>query len=110
MTRKILRQALLLLPLVLPTEAGAVEGDRQVFEAKELMVMLNKWDGCCVGLPPTPFDSIEAALDTIEDMIEPYLIQQGFIQRTPRGRIATLAAYRHLGVAARNTGDTLFEE
>ena len=31
-------------------------------------------------------------------MIEPYLIQQGFIQRTPRGRIATLAAYRHLGV------------
>ncbi len=34
----------------------------QVFEAKELMVMLNKWDGCCVGLPPTPFDSIEATL------------------------------------------------
>ena len=31
-----------------------------VFEAKEAMVMLNKWDGCCVGLPPTPFDSIEA--------------------------------------------------
>ena len=33
----------------------------QVFEAKEAMVMLNKWDGCCIGLPPTPFDSIEAA-------------------------------------------------
>ena len=31
-----------------------------VFEAKEAMVMLNKWDGCCIGLPPTPFDSIEA--------------------------------------------------
>ena len=43
-------------------------------------------------------------------MIEPYLIQQGFIQRTPRGRIATLAAYRHLGVAPRSTGDTVFEE
>ena len=35
---------------------------------------------------------------TIEDVIEPYLIQQGYLQRTPRGRIATLAAYRHLGV------------
>lgn len=32
----------------------------QVFETKEAMVMLNKWDGCCIGLPPTPFDSIEA--------------------------------------------------
>jgi hypothetical protein len=36
----------------------------QVFEAKEAMVMLNKWDGCCIGLPPTPFDSIEAAFAT----------------------------------------------
>ena len=35
---------------------------------------------------------------TIEDVIEPYLIQQGYLQRTPRGRIATAAAYRHLGV------------
>jgi Holliday junction DNA helicase RuvB len=35
---------------------------------------------------------------TIEDVIEPYLIQQGFLQRTPRGRIATAAAYRHLGI------------
>ena len=34
----------------------------QAFEARELMVMLNKWDGCCIGLPPTPFDSIEATL------------------------------------------------
>ena len=39
-------------------------------------------------------------IETIEDVIEPYLIQQGYLQRTPRGRIATLAAYRHLGVAA----------
>jgi pimeloyl-ACP methyl ester carboxylesterase len=36
--------------------------------------------------------------DTLEDVIEPYLIQQGYLQRTPRGRIATLAAFRHLGV------------
>jgi hypothetical protein len=41
-----------------------------------------------------------AGLVTIEDVIEPFLIQQGFLQRTPRGRIATLAAYRHLGVTA----------
>ena len=41
--------------------------------------------------------------DTIEDVIEPYLIQQGYLQRTPRGRIATLAAYRHLGVAPPET-------
>ncbi|MFD2980562.1 Holliday junction DNA helicase RuvB C-terminal domain-containing protein, partial [Klebsiella pneumoniae] len=36
---------------------------------------------------------------TIEDVIEPYLIQQGFLQRTPRGRMATQAAYRHLGLS-----------
>jgi len=41
-------------------------------------------------------------------VIEPYLIQQGFLQRTPRGRVATLAAYRHLGVAAPQSGDKLF--
>jgi Holliday junction DNA helicase RuvB len=43
--------------------------------------------------------SIGEEAGTIEDVIEPYLIQQGFLQRTPRGRVATLAAYRHLGVA-----------
>ena len=36
--------------------------------------------------------------DTIEDVLEPYLIQQGFLQRTPRGRIATQRAYQHFGV------------
>jgi holliday junction DNA helicase RuvB len=49
-------------------------------------------------------DNLAAAIgeerDTIEDVIEPYLIQQGFLQRTPRGRVATLAAYRHFGLAA----------
>ncbi|MDA8118649.1 MAG: Holliday junction branch migration DNA helicase RuvB, partial [Gammaproteobacteria bacterium] len=37
--------------------------------------------------------------DTIEDVYEPYLLQMGFIQRTPRGRIVTSLAYRHLGIA-----------
>jgi len=47
---------------------------------------------------------------TIEDVIEPYLIQQGYLQRTPRGRMATLAAYRHLGVVPpKSSAGDLFE-
>jgi Holliday junction DNA helicase RuvB len=38
--------------------------------------------------------------ETIEDVLEPYLIMQGHLQRTPRGRVATLNAYRHFGLAA----------
>ena len=80
-----------------------------LMDRKFLEALIHRFDGGPVGL-----DNIAASIGeepgTIEDMIEPYLIQQGFIQRTPRGRIATLAAYRHLGVAPRNTGDTLFEE
>ena len=53
---------------------------------------------------PVGIETLSAALsesrDSLEDVIEPYLIQQGYLQRTPRGRIATLAAYRHLGVTA----------
>jgi Holliday junction DNA helicase RuvB len=59
---------------------------------------VHRFDGGPVGL-----DNVAAAIGeesgTIEDVIEPYLIQQGYLQRTPRGRIATQAAYRHLGVA-----------
>ena len=66
--------------------------DRKLLEA-----VIHRFDGGPVGL-----DNIAASIgeerDTIEDVIEPYLIQQGFLQRTPRGRIATFAAYRHLGV------------
>jgi Holliday junction DNA helicase RuvB len=47
---------------------------------------------------------------TIEDVIEPYLIQQGYLQRTPRGRVATPAAWRHLGlVQPAKPADDLFE-
>jgi Holliday junction DNA helicase RuvB len=49
-------------------------------------------------------ENLAAALseerDTIEDVLEPYLIQQGYLQRTPRGRVATALAYRHFGLAA----------
>jgi Holliday junction DNA helicase RuvB len=43
--------------------------------------------------------AIGEARDTIEDVLEPYLIQQGYLQRTPRGRIATPAIWRHFGLA-----------
>jgi Holliday junction DNA helicase RuvB len=43
-------------------------------------------------------------------VIEPYLIQQGYLQRTPRGRIATVAAYRHLGVVPPKAAGELFTE
>ena len=69
--------------------------------------MIDKFDGGPVGV-----DNLAAAIgeerDTIEDVIEPYLIQQGYLQRTPRGRIATLAAYRHLGVVPPAQGGELF--
>jgi len=47
---------------------------------------------------------------TIEDVIEPYLIQQGYLQRTPRGRVATLAAFKHLGVTPPKAAGSLFDE
>ena len=68
-----------------------------VMDRKLLEAVIHRFDGGPVGL-----DNIAASIGeeagTIEDVIEPYLIQQGFLQRTPRGRIATLAAFRHLGV------------
>jgi Holliday junction DNA helicase RuvB len=69
-----------------------------VMDRKLLEAVVHRFDGGPVGL-----DNLAAAIGeeagTIEDVIEPYLIQQGFLQRTPRGRAATLAAYRHLGTA-----------
>jgi Holliday junction DNA helicase RuvB len=69
-----------------------------LMDRKLLDAVVNRFDGGPVGL-----DNIAAAVgeerETIEDVIEPYLIQQGYLQRTPRGRIATATAFRHLGVA-----------
>jgi Holliday junction DNA helicase RuvB len=70
------------------------------------------------GGGPVGVETIAAALsegkDAIEETIEPYLLQQGFIGRTPRGRVLTLKAFRHLGLAAPKTAAagqfTLFEE
>ena len=79
-----------------------------VMDRKLLEAVIHRFDGGPVGL-----DNIAASIgeerETIEDVIEPYLIQQGYLQRTPRGRIATLAAYRHLGVAPPNRDGDMFE-
>ena len=66
-------------------------------DRKWLSAVIERFDGGPVGL-----DNLAAAIgeerDTIEDVLEPYLIQQGFLQRTPRGRIATSQTYRHFGL------------
>ncbi len=80
--------------------------DRCLLEA-----VIHKFDGGPVGI-----DNLSAAVGeergTIEDVIEPYLIQQGFLMRTPRGRVATKSAWRHLGLAAPQSAaqPTLFDD
>ncbi|MGI9211464.1 MAG: Holliday junction branch migration DNA helicase RuvB [Methylococcaceae bacterium] len=70
-----------------------------------LYTLIEKFQGGPVGL-----DNLAAALSeergTIEDVLEPYMIQQGFIMRTPRGRVATRLAYLHLGLDAPRAADT----
>ncbi len=75
--------------------------DNQGFDymdRKLLLAIIDKFMGGPVGL-----DNLAAAIgeerETIEDVIEPFLIQQGFIQRTPRGRMATQHAYKHFGIS-----------
>jgi Holliday junction DNA helicase RuvB len=70
-----------------------------VMDRKLLLAVIERFGGGPVGV-----ENLAAAIgeerDTIEDVLEPYLIQQGYLQRTPRGRTATLAAYRHFGIVA----------
>jgi Holliday junction DNA helicase RuvB len=74
-----------------------------VMDRKLLEAIVHKFDGGPVGV-----DNLAAAIgeerDTIEDVLEPFLIQQGYLQRTPRGRVATMLAYRHFGLAAPDAG------
>jgi Holliday junction DNA helicase RuvB len=78
-----------------------------VMDRKLLQTVLSKFDGGPVGV-----DNLAAAIgeerDTIEDVLEPYLIQQGFLQRTARGRIATSLSYRHFGLTPPNPSAELF--
>jgi len=75
-----------------------------LMDRKLLLAVIEKFSGGPVGLDNLAHAIGEEA-DTIEDVLEPYLIQQGYLQRTPRGRVATVSAYRHLGLAApKNSG------
>ncbi|MGZ5128716.1 MAG: Holliday junction branch migration DNA helicase RuvB [Actinomycetota bacterium] len=96
---------------------GAITGDiaragLAVFEVDEegldrldhaiLTTIVTKFSGGPVGLS-TLAASVGEEPDTIEDVVEPYLLQLGFLQRTPRGRVVTARAYAHLGVTAPGT-------
>ena len=70
-----------------------------LMDRKLLLAVIEKFSGGPVGLENLAHVIGEEA-DTIEDVLEPYLIQCGYLQRTPRGRIATLSAYRHFGITA----------
>ena len=74
-----------------------------VMDRKLLLAVIEKFSGGPVGV-----DNLAAAIseerDTIEDVLEPYLIQQGFLKRTPRGRVATTATYQHFGITLPKNG------
>ena len=74
-----------------------------MMDQKLLLTIVEKFNGGPVGI-----DNLAAAIseerDTIEDVLEPYLIQQGFLKRTPRGRVATVNTYQHFGVAIPQNG------
>ena len=85
-------------------DAGLEQLDRDY-----LNLVINKFSAGPVGL-----DTLSTALGeerlTIEDMVEPYLLQQGFIMRTPRGRVATDLAFSHLGIVRHNHTKDLYEK
>jgi holliday junction DNA helicase RuvB len=94
------REALILFKV---DEAGFDEMDRKL-----LLTIIDKFDGGPVGI-----ETLSAALgenkDTIEDLYEPYLIQEGYLDRTPRGRVATRRAYEHLERTPTKRQKQLFE-
>ncbi len=78
----------------------AMEVDKMGFDdmdRKLMLTIIEKYGGGPVGLE-TLASSIREEKDTIEDVYEPYLLQQGFIERSPRGRMATKLAYEHFGI------------
>jgi Holliday junction DNA helicase RuvB len=93
--RDVAREALALL------EVDAVGFDKM--DRAILLTIIEKFNGGPVGV-----ETIAAAIgeekSTVEDVYEPYLIQEGYLQRTPRGRLATLQAYRHFGMTRPDGG------
>jgi Holliday junction DNA helicase RuvB len=80
-----------------------------LMDRKLLLAVIEKFSGGPVGLENLAHAIGEEA-ETIEDVLEPYLIQQGYLQRTLRGRVATLAAYRHFGIAPSSAPDLLSDQ
>ena len=82
-----------------------------VMDRKLLQAILEKFNGGPVGI-----DNLAAAIgeerETIEDVLEPYLIQQGYLMRTPRGRVVTHATYLHFGMKppTQQPNDNLWQE
>lgn len=78
-------------------------------DARILKAIIEKFDGGPVGVG-TVAAAVGEDVETIEEVYEPFLVQNGFLQRTPRGRVATPQAYRHFGFALPNSGtqQTLF--
>ena len=97
-TEEVARAALVALEV---DERGLDPTDRTL-----LLAIIQKFDGGPVGVE-TLAASISEEVETIEDVLEPYLLQLGFLARTPRGRIATRLAYEHLGIPFRGDPGTL---
>ncbi len=88
------------------TSLRSMEVDKMGFDEmdrKLLLTIIEKYGGGPVGLE-TLASSIREEKDTIEDVYEPYLLQEGYIERTPRGRVATGLAYEHFGIEKKNDG------
>jgi holliday junction DNA helicase RuvB len=98
-TREVARAALKLFEV---DERGLDKMDRRL-----LLALIEKFDGGPAGIE-TLSSALSEERDTLEEVYEPYLIQEGFLQRTPRGRVATRLAFEHLGITW-EPKDTLFE-
>ena len=83
-------------------EFGLDEMDTRI-----ILALIEKFSGGPVGVTTLAVAVGEEA-GTLEEVYEPFLIQQGFLQRTPRGRIATPLAYRHVGITIPSSHPTLF--
>ena len=100
-TLAVAKEALLVLEV---DEKGLDAVDRMLLSA-----IVEKFSGGPVGLE-TLAAAVSEDTETIEDVYEPYLLQEGYLQRTPRGRIATERAYAHLGITAPQRKPTLWED
>jgi len=80
-----------------------------LMDRKLLLAVIEKFSGGPVGVENLAH-AVGEETDTIEDVLEPYLIQQGYLQRTPRGRVATLSAYRHFGIVAPSAARDLLSD